>query len=364
MLLLKKHYFNFQGDEKTVKNQIQIRNRKIGENSPLFIMAECGVTCNYDIKITKDLIDVVHEAGADAIKFIFWFPEEIMSDKSITYTYKTVEGIKSENMYEMLNKLRFTLDQWYEIKEYADRKDVVMFATVNSPSGVEYAEKIGLEAYKLSSWDYNYFPLWQKIAAIGKPMLMDTGPVNTLEVTKVMQLMKDMGNQLSVLIHCFHSDKYPEMNMRTIPYLKQAFNSIVGYSSKDQDDETDIMAVTLGAVVLEKRLTLSRNLPGHHHVISKEPEEFREYVKLIRNVHQALGDFSLKPSPADREERKGGFRHLVANQDIPKGRKLTLDMLEGKRPENGISPEYINFFVGREIKRDLKYNQAISWDDV
>ncbi|NEP42095.1 MAG: hypothetical protein F6K35_23880 [Okeania sp. SIO2H7] len=347
-----------------MKHEIQIRNRKIGENNPLFIMAECGVTCNYDIKIAKDLIDVVHDAGADAIKFILWFPEEIMSDKSVIYTYETLEGTKSENMYEMLNKLRFTLDQWYEIKEYADRKDVVMFATVNSPSGVEYAEKIGLEAYKLSSWDYNYFPLWEKIAALGKPMLIDTGPVNILDVTKVIQLMQNQGNEQSVLVHCFHTDKYAEMNMRTIPYLKQAFNTLVGYSSKDRDDETDIIAVTLGSVVLEKRLTLSRDLPGHHHVISKEPEEFQEYVKLVRNVRQALGDYNLKPSPADLAERKKWFRHLVANRDIPKGTKLISDMLEGKRPENGISPEYIDFFVGRQTKRDLKYNQAISWDDI
>ncbi|MBM4430523.1 MAG: N-acetylneuraminate synthase, partial [Chloroflexi bacterium] len=87
-----------------MRSEIQIRNRKIGEDRPLFIIAEIGVTCNYDMKITKDLIDVVHDTGADAVKFIFWFPEEIMSDKTISYTYETVSGTKSENMYEMLNE--------------------------------------------------------------------------------------------------------------------------------------------------------------------------------------------------------------------------------------------------------------------
>ncbi len=347
-----------------MRGDIKIGSRTIGEEHPLFIIAEIGVTCNYDMKITKDLIDVVHNAGADAVKFIFWFPEEIMGDKTITYSYETTSGETNENMFEMLNELRFTLDEWYEVKEYADKKDVVIFSTVNSPSGIEYAEAIGLDAYKLSSWDFNYFPLWRRIAAFGKPMLIDTGPVNTLEVAKVMQLMKEAGNSQSVLVHCLHTNNYSEMNMRTIPYMKSAFGTLVGYSSGNCDDETDIMAVSLGVVVLEKRLTMSRDLPGHHHILSKEPNEFQKYVKLMRNVRAAQGVYDLRPSPADLEERKKGFRHTVANLDIPKGTILTADMLEGKRPESGISPEYMDFFIGRKTKRDLEYNEALSWDDV
>jgi len=347
-----------------MRAEIKIGNRTIGSDHPLFIIAECGVTCNYDMAITKNLIDVVHDSGADAIKFIFWFPEEIMSDKSITYTYETVSGIKTENMYEMLNELRFTLDEWREVKEYADKKDVIMFSTVNSPGGIEYAEVLGLGAYKLSSWDYNYFPLWRRIAQLGKPMLIDTGPVNTLEVAKVMQLMKDASNDQSVLLHCFHTENYAEMNMRTIQYMKRAFNTLVGYSSADQNDETDVMAVTLGAVVLEKRLTMSRNLSGHHHVVSKEPKEFEAYVKKMKNVQAALGGYDLKPSPSDLKVRKTAFRHIVANRDITKGTRLTAEMLEGKRPESGISPEHMDFFIGRETRRNLRYNEALSWDDV
>ena len=347
-----------------MRDQLKIRHRILGENQPLFITAEVGVTCNYDMQISKELIDVVHESGADAAKFIFWFPEEIMSDKSISYTYETVSGTKSENMYQMLNKLRFTLDQWYELKAYADSKDVILFATVNSPSGIEYAEAIGLEAYKLSSWDFNYHPLWRKIAALGKPMLIDTGPVQTLDVAKVMQLMKDVGNDQSLLIHCIHTDNYAEMNMRTIPYMGKAFNTLVGYSSANRDSETDIMAVTMGSVYLEKRLTLSRDLPGHHHVLSLEPQEFQQYVKLIRNLQAALGVEDLRPSQGDLKERRKWFRHMVANRDIPAGTTLTADMLEGKRPERGISPEYIDLLIGRKTTRDLKYNEALSWDDL
>ena len=343
---------------------IRIGSKVIGENEKLFIVAECGVTCNYNMSITKELIDVVHDSGADAIKFIFWFPEEIMSDKTIAYTYETVERTKSENMYEMLMNLRFSLDEWHEIKEYADKRNVIIFSTVNSPSGIKYAEAIGLEAYKLSSWDYNYTPLWKKIASLNKPMIIDTGPVNLLEVAKVIQLMRNVGNEQAILIHCFHTENYAEMNMLTIPYLRSIFNTLVGYSPSDFNDETDIVAIALGAVILEKRLTISRSLPGHHHILSKEPKEFEEYVKMVRNMQSALGTYDLIPSKSDLAERQKWFRHIVANQDISKGTVLTTDMLEGKRLEEGISPEYTDLFIGRKVKRDLLYNESLSWEDI
>lgn len=347
-----------------MRNEIQIGSRIIGEGQPLFIVAECGVTCNYDMRIARELIDVVQESGADAIKFIFWFPDEIMSDKTIDYTYQTVHGVQSENMYEMLSKLRFGLDQWKEIKAYADSRNVVMFSTVNSPSGIEFAEAVGLEAYKLSSWDFNYIPLWRKIAALHKPMIIDTGPVNMLEVAKVIQVMKEEGNDQSILVHCFHTDDPYQKNMRSIPYMRQAFGSLVGYSAPDTNDEMDILAVGLGATVLEKRLTLSRSLPGHHHILSKEPAEFIPYVKMIQDVRKSLGVFDLRPSEGDIAARKRWFRHICANRDIPQGAVITADMLEGKRPEKGVSPEYMDMFIGRKARRNLKENEAVMWDDI
>lgn len=347
-----------------MRNEINIYDHLISEKTPVFITAECGVTCNYDMRITKDLIDVVRDFGADAIKFIFWFPEEIMSDKTVVYSYDTVNGPRTENMFEMLDKLRFTLDQWQEIKAYADAKGVIMFATVNSPSGIDWAEKIGLEAYKLSSWDFNYGPLWRRIAALGKPMLIDTGPVTSFEVAKVMQLMRDEGNDQALLVHCSHAKTAAELNLRAIPYMRQAFNAPVGFSSNDRNDEMDFASLAFGIVLIEKRLTMSRSLPGHHHILSKEPHEFETYVKLIRSVQASLGVYDMIPSQNDLSERKKWFRHLVANCDIPAGTILTADMLEGKRLENGISPEHIDFFIGRTTRRDLKYNDSLTWDCV
>lgn len=350
-----------------MNDTITIDSRTIGPEEPLFVIAECGVTCNYDLDITKELIDVVAESGADAIKFIFWFPDEIMSDRSIDYEYETVEGTQSENMYEMLNELRFSLEEWRDVKDYADEKGVILFSTVNSPSGIEYAEELDLAAYKLSSWDYNYHPLFDDIASLGKPMLLDTGPVRTHEVANVMNIMRENDNEKSVLIHCYHTDQPEEINMRAIPYMRDTFDTLVGFSSKDRDDEPDIMAVSLGASVVEKRLTLDRSLPGHHHVLCKEPDEFDRYVDKIRDVHRARGEYDLTPSRADLEEREKNFRHLVADDDIPEGTVIETDMIEAKRPEkpdSGVHPRFMEVFVGKTVNRDVAYNDTLTWDDI
>lgn len=347
-----------------MKEEIKIRDRVIASGKPVFITAECGVTCNYDLNVAKQLINVVADAGADAIKFIFWFPEEIMSDKSITYTYSTESGSQTENMYEMLSNLTFTLDEWKDLKHYADQRGIILFSTVNSPGGIIYAEEIGLEAYKLSSWDFNYIPLWQEIVRKGKPLIIDTGPVNTLEVSKVLSLAKAAGNEQLLLVHCFHTESYEEMNMLSIPYLSQAFNTLSGFSATDYNDELDIVALSLGAVFLEKRLTLSRSMPGHHHILSKEPTEFKTYVAQMRNLQAALGVMDLVPSQGDLKERARWFRHVVASKSIAKGTQLTADMLTAKRPEAGLSPEFTDLLIGRVMKRDIKYNEAISLEDV
>ncbi len=340
---------------------IKIGSRFIGPNHPLFITAETGVTCNYDMNISKELIDVVAESQADAIKFIFWFPDEIMSDHSTIYKYKTLSGEKSENMYDMLNKLRFSLDQWYELKKYADKKKVILFATINSPSGIEYAKKLNLDALKVSSWDFNNIPMWRGISQIQKPVIIDTGPATVFEIMNAIKIIKD---HEMIFVHCYHTKNYDEINMQAIPYMKHTFNTQVGFSSTDTNTDMDIISIALGSTFIEKRLTLSRSLPGHHHILSMEPNEFKNYVTQIRNVQKALGTKQIIPSQGDLLERKKGFRSLVANNNIPVGTVITESMLASKRPENGISPEYINFFIGKSLKRTLKENQTISWNDV
>ena len=252
-----------------MRQELTIGKRKIGPGHPVFITAEIGVTCNHDMDIARELIDVVADAGADAVKFLLVFPDEFMSNKDVTFSYETVSGEESVNMYEMFLQEKFTFNEWQELKEYCDERGVIMFASVSTPSGIEYAERLELPAYKLSSWDFNYHPLWRNIAQKNKPVIIDTGPVGMLDLAKAVNLMQEEGNDQSLLVHCVHTDNPEEVNMHTIPYLRRAFNSLVGYSSRGRNDITDIMGITLEAVYMEKRLTTDRKLPGHHHILAR-----------------------------------------------------------------------------------------------
>lgn len=347
-----------------MNERIEIGDRAIGPEEPLFIIAECGVTCNYDLEITKELIDVVAQSGADAIKLIFFFPDELMSDRSATYTYQTMDGERTENMYEMFSEMQFSLQEWEEIAAYAEEKGVMLFSSIHSPSGVEWTEKLDLPAYKMSSWDFNHHPLWRQVARTGKPILIDTGPVFIEDVAKVMKILREEGNEQAAFVHCYHADDPAEFNMRSIPYLNSVFGTPVGFSAKNRNDDMDAIAVALGASILEKRLTIDRSLPQHHHAISKNPEEFEEWVNRMRDAKASLGRPGLHPSEADLESRKKYFRRIVADQKIEAGTVLTEDMLEGKRPADGISPEHMEQFLGRELKRSLEYNDPLEWDDV
>lgn len=348
-----------------MKDRIEIGDRAIGPDEPLFTIAECGVTYNGDVDTAKELIEVVAEAEADAIKFIFWNMDGVLSDRTVEYTYETAEGTRTRNLYEMGKELQLTMEEWKELKDYCEDHGVIMFSSVGAPKGVDMAEELDLQAYKLSSWDYNHHPLWRRIARLGKPMLIDTGPVDTLDVAKVMKILEEEENEQSALLHCYHTEDPAAYNMKSIPYLADTFDTLVGFSSRDTNDDPDVTAVALGARVLEKRLTLDRtSLEGHHHVLSKEPDEFSEWVDRMHHVDSSLGSYDLRPSEEDLAARQQHFNRIVADQEIPKGATITADMVAGKRPADGVSPEYVDFFVGRTAKRSIEENEPVQWEDV
>ena len=347
-----------------MKKCIRIRQTQV-TNDGIFIIAEVGNQFNGDVETAKKLIDAAKDAGADAVKFMFWFPDQIMADKSQMYTYETTEGTKTEPMFDLLNKLRLEDGDWRVVRDYALKQKIIFMSTINSPSGIDLDDYLMMDAVKISSWDYTFPDLWEWIASQGKPMFIDTGPVTADEIEQRVETLKGINkNPDIVLLHCFHTQRPEVMNMMAIPYMAERFDCLVGYSSTDYNDETDITAVSLGACVLEKRLTLSRKGGVLHDALSKEPEEFKEYVQKMHNIKASLGQKAVIPSTEDLEARKKWFRRIVADTGIRKGETITRNMLEAKRGETGISPEHIWSYVGRTASRDIERNETIYPDCV
>ncbi len=343
---------------------IKIGNKTIGLDKDIFISAEVGTTCNGDLATAKKLVDVAKEAGMDAVKFQILDPEDKFSDKDIKFTYTRHNGeIVSENIYKMLKQYVMTFEEWKEIKDYADKKGIIMFATPDYIAAVDLMEELDMPAYKIATWDVTFKPFVEKIASLRKPVIVDLGASDTEEVSNIIKIFKNAGNDKIILLHCFHSKKYEEMNLRSIEYLRKIFNCLSGFSAPDANNDLDYLSLTFKPVYIEKRLTLDRSDPRHHHSQALEPAEMNSYVKRIRELFKTVGNFSLQPTKEDLRLRQEHFRRIVAKKDIKKGEKLTLENLACRRPlANGIDPKYIDIIIGRKIKRNIKENQFLTWD--
>lgn len=349
--------------QKIKEKTVTIVDRKIGEGNRCFLIAEAGTTCNGEISIAKELIDVSAANGFDAVKFQTIWPEQI-SDRSITYRYKTLYGWQEENMFEMFKQLTFRPKEWKELAEYAQSKNIIFFSTVDSLEGVEILEACKVPLYKLGSWDVTYKPLIIKIAKKKKPVMLDLGPAYLSDIVRFIELCRQHGTKEVILMHDFHTGDPAEMNMRNICYLKNTFGTPVGFSSPDRNIDLDIIAVAKGAKVIEKRITISRKLKGHHHVLCLEPDEIQAWNERIRFAEAALGSSEIQPSNADLSDSKKYFRSICTTRSVRKGETYSVHNIDGKRPGSGIPTRFIEVFLGRKAKRDLKKDTLLNWDDM
>jgi len=345
------------------KKKVLIGNREIGDGNKCFLVAEAGTTCNGDLNIAKELVDAANEGEFDAIKFQTIWPDQI-SDKSVMYRYETIGGHIEENMYEMFKGLTFKLDDWQKLANFVRLKGLVFFSTVDSLTGVELLESCNVLFHKMGSWDVTYEPLITKIAKTGKPIMLDLGPATLTEIVRFVDLVKKHGRSEVILLHDFHTDRPEEMNMKNIPYLKKIMGIPVGFSAPGRMYDLDIMAVALGANVIEKRITLSRKMPGHHHLLSLEPDEFKPWVERIRFAESALGSEFIRPSEADLNDSKKYYRSICTTQPVKKGDIFSFKNIDGKRPGTGIPTHYMKIFLNKKATKNLAENTLLSWDDI
>ncbi|MCB9865196.1 MAG: N-acetylneuraminate synthase family protein [Phycisphaerales bacterium] len=343
---------------------ITIGDRRIGPDEPIFIAVETGVTCNGDVDTALRVIDAAARAGADAVKFMIIGADHFMSDRNVTYEYEWAGGQNAENMYEMFKGLEFTRDQWERIRDHCHERGLVFYATVDYLPGVDLAEELGVPAYKLSSWDTANLPLIKKMAHTGKPLQVDTGPTTLADIDKLLTFVQAHGDSDVVLVHCSHAKTDCGQNLRSIPHLNAVFGVPVGYSADSRDEVPDLLAVALGARLLEKRVTLDKAYKGHHHIKALEPDEFAAWVATVRRAEALLGRDGVFPSAEDLRQKEMYFVSLVAEGDIPAGTVIREEMVRCKRPGTGIAPEYAPLVIGRTAQRDIAHNQLMAWNDI
>jgi len=265
---------------------IKIYDRLVGDNKPVFIIAEMSA---------NQLIKAAKEAGADAIKLQTYTPDTITIDCDNEY-FQIKQGTiwDGQSLYELYKKA-YTPWEWQpKLKEIAESEGLICFSSVFDNTSVDFLEEINVPAYKIASFEITDIPLIEYVASKGKPVIISTGIATLSDIEEAVNACKRMGNNQIALLKCTSAYPAPleEVNLRTIPNLADTFKTVVGLSDHTLGISAPIASVALGACIIEKHLTLDRSLGGPDAAFSLEPAEFKAMVKSVKEVEKALGEVS------------------------------------------------------------------------
>lgn len=347
--------------------KVKIGNRLVGDGEPIFIVAEAGVNHNGSLKKAIKLIDAAVDAHADAIKFQTFRVEDLLLRNAEKPKYQQEKKI-ADSQYEMLKKLELTEKEHCILSEYAGKKGVIFLSTPYDIESVELLGRIGVEAYKLSSIEIVNHPFIDYVLRKGKPVIMSTGLSTEDEIDEAVSVVEATGYKHNlILLHCHfnYPTKLENVNMKVMTALRKRYNVSVGFSDHTQGIIASMVAASLGARVIEKHLTLNKNLPGPDHKASVEPDEFKNMVKGIRDVEKILGS----PSRVLSEQELSNMasrRSVILLTDVKKGEVINEKVLGMKRPGTGIWPTYKNLsqLIGKKAKTRLKKDTIIEWEMV
>lgn len=328
----------------------------------VFIIAEAGVNHNGDIELAKKLIDVAVEAGVDAIKFQTWKTELITTKDVPQAEYQIDNTGIDESQFDMLKKLELSYGDFRELKLYCDNKNILFLSTADEKISAEFLKELQ-NVFKIGSGEITNIPYLKYIGSIGKQIILSTGMSTLGEIEIALNTLVNAGTKKENIILLHVTTQYPtpmkEVNLKAMITLRDAFKIEVGYSDHTMGIEVTIAAVALGAKVIEKHFTLSRDMEGPDHKASLEPYELNKMVQSIRNIEIAIGNGLKRPSESEKKNIPVVRKSIVASRKIFKGEVLSEENLSVKRPGTGISPMRWNEILGRTAVKEFKPDDLI-----
>jgi N-acetylneuraminate synthase/N,N'-diacetyllegionaminate synthase len=345
---------------------VNIGAYRIGGGSPCFVIAEAGVNHNGDLELALRLVAAAARAGVDAIKFQSFRAEGVAAAEAPKAGYQVETTGDTGSQLEMLRALELDRGAHVLVKQAAEEQGLVFLSTPFDHESAELLDGLGIAAFKIASPDVTNVPLLQDVGSRRRPVLLSTGTADLAEVEEAVAVLREAGADEIVVLHCVTA--YPaaaqDANLRAMTTIAERLDVPVGYSDHTEGDEVALAAVALGACVLEKHLTLDRELPGPDHRSSLEPDELARLVRRLRRVEAALGDGVKRPAAGERANVAVVRRSLAAADDLPAGVVLTRGMLKALRPGTGIAPNRIDEVVGRRLRREVGLNQLLDPDDL
>jgi len=333
---------------------LQIGDFLITDQSSTFVIAEIGNNHNGDIDLAKRLVDLAVEAKADCVKFQ-------MRDLTTLYTNqgKNAEAgydLGSQYTLDLLNKFQLSNDELCHLFDYSSNHGILPLCTPWDLASLKVLDDYGLVGFKVASADLTNFELLDALGKIGKPIICSTGMSTETEIKSSVELLRRLGTPFA-LLHC--NSTYPtpfkDVNLNYFSRLKELAGTVIGYSGHERGFHVPVAAVSLGACIIEKHITLDRNMQGNDHKVSLLPEEFAEMVKQIRDIEDAMGKFGEREvTQGELINRENLAKSLVINCDLAKGDIIQRDMIIVKSPGQGLQPNRTDELVGRAAMHDFK----------
>ena len=329
----------------------------------VFVVAEVSANHNQQFDLAEKMIKVAKECGADAVKFQAYTPDTLTINADNKYFRIEHPEWGGQTLYELYKKA-YTPWKWFKkLKKVADDSGILFFATAFDKTSVDFLEELNVRFHKISSFELVDLPLIEYAAKTKKPLIMSTGMADICEIQEAVTTARNAGAKEIVLLKCVSS--YParpeEMNLKTIPHMKELFGCPVGISDHSLGIGASVCAVALGASVVEKHFTLSRKLKTPDSFFSIEPEELKQLVESIRIAEKALG--KVHYGLTEEEQKSKSFRRsLFVVEDIKKGGVFSEGNIRSIRPAGGLEPKYIDAVLGRRAKVNVKSGTPLTWD--
>ena len=347
-----------------MNDDIRIGDHLISSESGTYIIAEMSGNHNMDFDRAVRIMEAAKESGADAIKIQTYTADTITLDCDDPCFQITQGTLWDGTTLYKLYKKAYTPWEWQpELKKIAEDMGLDFFSSPFDPSSVDFLEQMDIPAYKVASFEITDIPLIRKIAALGKPVIISTGIATLSDIELALQTCKNAGNENVILLKCCsaYPTPYEDINLRTMVNLKDTFDCIVGLSDHTMGDTVAVASVAMGAKVVEKHLTLSRDDGGVDSAFSMEPAEFRKMVDSIRITEKAIGNVTYELTAKQKAEREHA-RSLFIAMDMKAGDVLDETNMRSVRPANGLHTKYYDELLGRKIKKDVKLGTPLSWD--
>lgn len=348
-----------------MSDKIIIGNRVIGNAAPCYIIAEMSANHAGSLERAIEIIHAAKNSGADCVKIQTYTPDTMTIDSDKEY-FKINEGTwKGENLYKLYQKA-YTPWEWQKrLKEETEKVGLDFLSTPFDKSSVDFLEDLGVNFYKIASFELTDLPLIKYIAAKGKPVILSTGMGTIDEIEESVKAIRNAGNDKLCLLKC--SSSYPaaleDMNLLTIQHLKETFGVLVGLSDHTLGSVGAVTAVALGAKVIEKHFCISREIDNPDSSFSMEPHEFEQMVKNIRISEIAIGKVSYESSVGEKTNRI--FRRSIfVVKDIKEGDLFTEENIRVIRPAYGLEPKYYGDILGKSPAREIERGTPLAWNMV